>query len=284
MQPAIPLVVGALLASSAFLKAWDGSGARTAGVELTYALIVVEMALAAACFAGFQPRKVRWLLLTLFACFASYATYLLTTGAESCGCFGAVTVPPAWTLALDLVILTLLWKWRPQQAAPQEPASAAYGWIKWSVAYAIMILPATIVFLARQPTALTSEDSLADVSGIVILEPETWVGRPLPIASEVDVGDKLATGEWLVLLYHHDCPKCLEATPRYRQRAEQLAHESNACRVALIETPPHAEHSPAHRDAPCLEGRLSDQREWFVQTPVEITLKDGRVVGVRKEL
>jgi hypothetical protein len=284
MKAAIPLIVGVLLLFSASLKAWDGSGHSIADAKIAYALIVVELALAAACFAGFQPRKVRLLLLMLFTCFAGYAAYFLTTGAESCGCFGAVTVPPAWTLSLDISVLTLLWKWQPEEEGVGEQSNAAYGWMKWGMVYAAMVLPATAVFLVRQPTALASEESLAKVRGIIVLEPESWVGQPLPIISEVDVGDELATGEWLVLLYHHDCPKCQEVMSLFRQRAEQLAREGNACRIALIETPPHASPLLADRGTSCLEGRLSDQREWFVQTPVEISLKEGRVVNVRRDL
>jgi hypothetical protein len=284
MQAVIPLIVGTLLFASAFLKAWGGSDFRTIRVEFFYAFIIFELTLAAACFVGFQPRRVRLLLFMLFACFAGYATYLLTTDAKSCGCFGAVTVPPVWTLSLDIFVLTLLWKWRPQQDAADKRTIAAFGWMKWSVVYATMAMPATIVLLARQPAVLSDEDSLVDMGSIVILEPETWVGQPLPIVSEVDVGHELTTGEWLVVLYHHDCQKCQQATPLYRERAVQLAHAGDPRRIALIETPPHAAQFSKLNTIPCLEGRLSDEREWFVQTPVEITLKEGKVVDVRREL
>lgn len=41
----------------------------------------------------------------LFAAFSGVTLHLLLTGAGSCGCFGALTIPPAATLTLDAVIV-----------------------------------------------------------------------------------------------------------------------------------------------------------------------------------
>lgn len=284
MQNAIPLIIGTVLLFAALLKAWDGGVTRGSTFAPAYSFIAVELALATACFVGFQPRRVKLQLLMLFTCFAGYTAYLLAIGAESCGCFGAVTIPPVWTLLLDVAVLALLWIWQPQRDAADGALGKTYSWLVWSTVYASLVLPVTALYLLRQPVALASGDVLADIGGIVILEPESWVGQSLPIANEVDVGRELTTGEWVILLYHHGCAKCQEMPPLYRQRAEQLARTGDALRVALIETPPHAPLVSMAKHGPCLEGRLSDDREWFVQTPVEIAVKDGRVLSVRRDL
>ena len=41
-----------------------------------------------------------------------------------------------------------------------------------------------------------------------VLEPETWVGKELPILEYIDIAEMLKKGTWLVLLYHYDCPDC----------------------------------------------------------------------------
>jgi hypothetical protein len=123
--------------------------------------------------------------------------------------------------------------------------------------------------------------SIDDASAVVILEPKKkWRGEKLPIVSEVDINDQLAAGEWTLLLYHHDCPQCQGAVPRYVKLAEQLAQAGSESRVALVETPPYV---PGERGvelpATCVAGKLSDSREWFA--PVKISVKDGRVINIR---
>lgn len=46
-----------------------------------------------------------------------------------------------------------------------------------------------------------------------VLEPETWVGKELPILDNIDIGERLKKGAWLILFYHHDCPDCARAIP-----------------------------------------------------------------------
>jgi hypothetical protein len=128
-------------------------------------------------------------------------------------------------------------------------------------------------FLMRHMDGRTAQagDSLTSAGGLVILEPKQWIGKPLPIADAIDLD--LAQGEWIVLLHRHDCPDCQAAVPRYERLALQQ-------RVALVEVPPYEElHASttgaAHR------GRLSSDREWFVQTPAELRLQDGVVLAVK---
>jgi len=106
-----------------------------------------------------------------------------------------------------------------------------------------------------------------------MLQPETWIGKPLPIAEYIDAD--LSSGDWTILLHRHDCPEFQEAVPRY----EDLAYQRN---IAIVEMPPY--NSELVADGPALHARLPDDREWFVQTPVEIQLDDGIVVNASTEL
>jgi len=113
-------------------------------------------------------------------------------------------------------------------------------------------------------------------SAYEVLEPETWVGKELPILEYIDIADSLRTGNWLILLYHYDCPDCTEAIPKYEQMARDLAGNEDFLRIALIEMPPHGPRLAAP-DSPCTLGRLANTKEWFVTTPTVALLADGKV-------
>jgi hypothetical protein len=280
-----PLLVGGVLLGAVFLKSWEGLIVPGAKLPMLgrAGQLVVELALAAACLAAWPLPLVRKLLIALFSGFALYATYLALIGAESCGCFGPVKVHPGWTIALDVVVLwLLLFKW-PSSTDLVRPSILKYC-RRWTAAFLAMAIPATALLIMRQPTVVASGSNLASAGELVILEPESWIGRALPIIDEIDVGHELARGDWLLLLYHHDCPQCQEALPRYLGLAEQLNSDHQQRRIAVVETPPFAAGGLQGSSTAALKGRLSDRREWFVQTPVEITLKDGDVTHVRHTL
>ncbi|MHC4475226.1 MAG: hypothetical protein ACYTEL_06260 [Planctomycetota bacterium] len=58
-------------------------------------------------------------------------------------------------------------------------------------------------------------------SSYEVLEPETWVGKKLPILEHIDIGESLKKGNWLILLYRHDCPDCTGAIEMYEEMARK---------------------------------------------------------------
>jgi hypothetical protein len=121
-----------------------------------------------------------------------------------------------------------------------------------------------------------ADGSLGANGSVVLLEPEKWAGRPLPILGHIDVADRISAGSWTVVLYHHDCSTCLDLLPQLESKAR------SGRKIALIEMPPYAPEgqSPVSRSSVCLRGRLSDQRDWFATTPVVMSLAEGRVTAV----
>jgi hypothetical protein len=125
------------------------------------------------------------------------------SGAASCGCFGSVHVNPWITLfAIDLPAVIALTVFRPRGLGlvdwPGMPRFAV------SAVFAIAVLGVSTPILAlNEPAEVTSQYE--------VLEPETWVGKKLPILEHIDIGEKLSKGNWLILLYHHDCPDCIKA-------------------------------------------------------------------------
>lgn len=268
-------VVGLLLFGAGVLKAAQLIAepalalAIPVGQFLVPLQIAVELGIGVLILSGLYWRQLRWAALMLFTTFAVYSFYLATNGATTCGCFGAIEVHPWWTFALDAVVVTgLLLSILGRTSPPTLIVS------NWQVAFTFTLVALSIVgaialgWFATPPAA-----SLTAVGDLIVLEPEDWIGMPLPIAEYLDAD--LSKGDWVILLHRHDCPECQEAAPRY----EELAATQ---KIALIEMPPYGGDPASHGTA--LHARLPDDREWFVQTPVEIRLDDGVVVSATTEL
>jgi hypothetical protein len=118
-----------------------------------------------------------------------------------------------------------------------------------------------------------------ELDGLVILEPEEWIGQELPISKYLEPTIETSRGQWVLLLYHHDCPDCQVALPRYIELAASQQRQGDKVQVLLIEVPPlgsTVDHSPA------IDAHLATSNEWFVQAPVEVRVTDGLVTEALK--
>ena len=268
-------LVGLLLVCAAVLKAIELivepalAMATPIGRYLVPLQIATELSVGAIAMSGLYWRRLRWFALLLFTGFALYSLYLALSGASSCGCFGFIKVHPWWTGALDLAVVTglLLTIFAgSDEAMPMViPRS--------KLAAVLVALSVGVAIVVASNSAPRGAESIAKIGALVVLEPEEWIGKPLPIADFINAD--LSKGDWIVLLHRHDCPDCQEAAPQY----EDLADAQN---VAIVEMPPYGSERLA--EGPALHARMPDDRDWFVQTPVEIRVKDGVVLHASTEL
>lgn len=235
--------------------------------------------------------KLAWLVTT--ACFAAFAviTYSKAVrGEASCGCFGAVTVSPWITLVMDVGAVAALmllrrgfWQSRPAMRKA----------LRLTVACVVAMglgAPAAVAAMSFKAATIDPAGQILGSGKYVLLEPEAWTGKKLPLFRylhmdkaegegevEVDV-EKLAEGKWAVILYRHDCPHCREELGRMRKGLEG----AEAPRTAFIELPPYgagrAAFLPTGKNL--LFGKLDDSRRWLVETPVMLSLKDAIVQSV----
>ena len=128
----------------------------------------------------------------------------------------------------------------------------------------------------RVEATLSDAGEIIGHDKVVVLQPKTWVGKRCPLLAFIDIGEELKRGEWLVVLYRHDCPKCRQALPNL----PLLVSEVDRSRVALIEMPPYANDAAAVdcSAASFARGALSEGVDWFAQTPVLVHLREGVVV------
>lgn len=275
----VAFAAAVLLLVSAVLKTLSPTEAATLATAyqiplwLTAVVVQIELMMAVVLLAEIRLRSTLLAVALLFSLFSIFSGYRVWLGAESCGCFGPVKVPPLITTALDLCL-----------AAAAALASrlvineqARPGCFKAAgVAYAVAGVLAVLVFCARVPTTATALSVQAE-GELVILDPESWVGKAFPLSRHLVPEVDISSGDWVVLFFHHDCPDCQAAIPRYDALASDYGRH-----VLLVEVPPCGPRPPAVRAAKV--ARLTDDNEWFVQAPIEMTIARGIVAGASLEL
>jgi thiol-disulfide isomerase/thioredoxin len=219
-------------------------------------------------------KRAAWLAaVACFSLFCCVTLYKGLTGAASCGCFGNVHVNPWVTLfAIDLPAVLALLLFRPK--IETRDILNVMHWLQprpTLAQFCIVFLAGLSAIAVSSPVLLLNEPKLA-TSQYEVLEPETWVGKELPIIDHIDIGEKLKTGNWLIMLYHYDCPNCAEAIPKIEQMAKELQGNEDVLRFALVEVPPYgpAETDTVSPNTTCVLGKLDTSMQWFVTTPALI--------------
>jgi len=251
-------------------------------------------------------KRLAWLAsVVCFSVFCAVTLYKGISGAASCGCFGNVHVNPWVTLSfVDLPAVLALIVFRPKEAFARMHClrlltkrlirlslrATRRGNLRLSIfkrtlqplfslrsATTFLVVAAAIcvttpILALNKPAQVTFQYE--------VLEPETWVGQELPILAHIDIGDQLKEGNWLVMLYHYDCPDCAKAIPEYEQMARDMEGNEDFLRIALVEVPPYGQSSVGE-DSPCVLGKLDKSKEWFVTTPVSVFSSHGSVKVVK---
>jgi len=239
--------------------------------------IEFELLLAVWLFAGAWQNASKIVGLVTFGGFAMVATFKLANGESNCGCFGHLDVHPAISLIVDFVAIILL-SLPSSRARRKKPSRAKPSGVKISLyTVAGTSLMAVILFSMLSPTTakLDPHGEIVGEDGIVILEPATWIGEPLPIAGFIANSTEFMSGSVRLVFYHYNCPKCrLLITETFRDT--QADHELT---TVFIEVPPY--NSPPRIERPgILWRRLSDQRRWFMITPSIVYIENGSVEAV----
>ncbi|HVC96324.1 MAG TPA: MauE/DoxX family redox-associated membrane protein [Pirellulales bacterium] len=248
-------------------------------------VVECELAFALWLLRGLFPRQTRLAAMAYFTGLASVSLYRGLTGALSCGCFGDAPVNPWLVGAMDLAAIAALAFTRPVAVANRDTVrSPAAARRVGAVAGAALLLAV--------PAALTEGNQVAQMSGdgvivagggAVLLDPVRWVGNRFPLLKQVEIGDDLTTGVWRVVLHRRNCPECERALAYYRQNATRRNGPAARSRIALVELPPFTgrpELVDTNQNG-LVRGRLGAVRDWLVETPVELTLKDGIVIAVK---
>lgn len=240
-------------------------------------------------------RRAAWLVgLLSFWFFIGVTTQKIIIGAESCGCFGNVHVDPRITLfAMDFPIFLALAIFQPRGEKLLPPPWPSVRHF-FGVAIPTFILLGTVVavLIFNKPPEKTKDYE--------VIKPEQWTSQALTgeqqiskqetapeqprrewsMLKHIDIADFLRSGIAVVLLYHNDCPDCLEAIPQYDRAARDLAGNEDVVRIAFVEVPPYGpeQDSPIPADTPCLKGKLDSTKKWYIRTPLVVVIMDSEVL------
>jgi len=245
-------------------------------------------------------KKAGWLLGTIgYGFFCVVTLYKAVTGEASCGCFGTVDVNPWLTFAMidvPLFILLLIFRPKGEKLLPPPWPSVKHF---FGVAIPTAILLPAIVLISvfnRVPEDkiwLEKPDNTSVVKPIVkptvepndantAKNPQAEANTPavagqVPMLQYIDIADKLNKGIFVVLLYHHNCPNCREAIPKYDKISRELGNDEGSIRFAFVEVPPYgpADKDPVPADTIALKGKLDTSKKWFFETPVIVLINNG---------
>ena len=211
-------------------------------------------------------RRAGWMLAIATFIFFSFVTaYKAVNGYADCGCFGVAKIDPKITLFIvDLPSVLLLLIFRPIGTSLFKPWPSGKHFLAVAIPTAI-ILPAITATLLISPAVKS--------------EPLEQTGQMWDKLEHISASEKLSSGMWVVMLYHNDCPNCIEAVPGYKKMAAEFKDNIN---FAFIEVPSKKEYkySIVSDDGPWLHDRLDESRNWMIQTPRVILLVDGQVIKV----
>jgi hypothetical protein len=257
-------------------------------------LLPAEVMLGLALIAGFWARLVRLSTLTLFSAFACYSLRAAVDGRPSCGCFGQVTISPWAMFFVDASVIAMLLWWQPKVTRPAVIFAGAHQHAAESLPlvmrlpllqprYLAALIPCVMIGLPAGWIASQHRKSAAYGSSreVFVAEPKTWIDKELPLVPNIDIGQELLQGDWIVLLYHYDCPTCQDAMAQYQRNGGHL--DPSAPRIAFVEVPP-CDPSVSPHESACRRGRLDNSRDWFVETPTHLLLLSGVVRIVSRKM
>jgi hypothetical protein len=290
----VSAALAGVLLVAAGLKAESVLGSRIAAEidragMLSLAAAGAECVIAAWLLSGWAPVAARRVAMGLLVVFAGVAGWRLVSGAADCGCFGRLHVHPAWTFSFDLLALVGLWLVGRGPRPIGGVAGPLSGGSPVRCVFAVLVaavVPTATVFAAGR---LLEPRGGAGGAALVVLEPETWPGKPLPMLEYVadrTARAELASGRYTVVLFNRDCHVCQEHLARLAAgrpvaaTAGGLGEATSTLRlmdVAPPDTPRDAIVPPALKQVP-----LRQDVQYIVEVPVEVTIADGIVQSVRR--
>ena len=252
-------------------KVWQLATVPELGDGLLHArwfnIFVVEFELAFVIWLifGMFPELTRLATIGLFTVFAGTSLYKALSGESSCGCFGAVQVNPWWTFALDVILIGLLLSIR---VAPDKTPNISLGNIYRNLVTMFFLWLVIAVPMTYTITGIRSGDfeNLGSVfvgtdgKRTILIEPEKWPkGRfpLLPYIEPPEVRETLKSGNWIAVLYHHDCRKCQATINDFAAKKTP--------QVVCIEIPPYGTTNNIPEQF--IHAKLTDRLSWFLETP-----------------
>ena len=257
------------------LGSWAG-GLVTTGIPWLELLL--------ALYIGVQRFSALSCAALMFLAFGMLSGWYVSSGIESCGCFGQFAVSPKVMFLVDIVALLVI------------GFSLMLVWSHESKRWSLVDLLSIIVPFAVLTTTLHGVIPLVRDSGpsIVYLMPEQWIGSSITIAGALNhrpgVRDSLASdesssaasaGDWAILIYNPNCNACRRALDAFRLFTERRKHRSTPLRMGLLPVPYAELNEDSDSELSTLDVFwFSQGPERVIETPALVFVSDGIVSAV----
>lgn len=230
-------------------------------------LAAFEAVAAWALLVNFRPSITKPVCLLLYLSFVAYLINELRLGNESCGCMGALNIPPTRMLVIDAAMAIGLFFWKPVKSPVQSLRSTLITcW--FAPFFIIAIWQAAFVHYK------TIDEIKRDGNGgPVVLNPESWKNQAFPLTNWVEDGSILNSGKHEILFVKSGCAIC-------KRVVEEECRKDRSSELILIHVDPVSQ-SPYSSFSGVTITRLSQKNRWFMTTPTKVTLDDGKVVDVK---
>lgn len=190
-------------------------------------------------------------------------------------------VSPWLTFTMDVCMVGLLFACKPEnrifrvhvlvselmsERRFRRTVVMVISWLSVAVPVTMMMTSVSEHSLAELGTEFIGSDGRKTT----LLEPETWTGKEFPLLPYIEppeVREQLKTGEWTVVLYHHDCPKCKETI-------SELVSKGTP-NVVCIEMPPYGDAILPQGIAVATLATGNGGYDWFVETPCVFPIHSG---------
>ena len=243
------------------------------------AVVVGEILFALVLIAGLWVQWTWLLSLVGFSVFTLVSLMKGLSGETSCGCFGTVTVSPWITATFDAVIVGLLMVFRERldwTFPPLDRKKVLTVLVAWFVLGGFALV--AMLSLKSQPHATLGTEFIGpDGRSMILLEPESWIGKEFPLISrfvEPEGSEVLLEGTWQVLLVQPDCSDCHETLAELEEKKPE--------NVAIVVIPSRVGKESQQTSFPTFV--LDGRNEWFVETPRVVKLNGGVCVTVEKQI
>jgi hypothetical protein len=121
-----------------------------------------------------------------------------------------------------------------------------------------------------------------------VTPPATDVNDPPPTAQqwnwlqyvvEDDVRAQLTQGLVVVMMHRFDCPVCEEMAPVYSDYYKDMSEQGvDTFKIAFLAIPPYGDEDHVPEDTLCIEGKLTDEQNWQLMSPVVVLLYNGELL------
>ena len=250
------------------------------------AVATVECLLGWWLLRGWLPGTARFTAIVVFTVFGLLQVYNVLSENTSCGCFGTFTVPPAWMVAFDTLIVAGLTLGRPPRRRASRPARAEFACVPLALAICIW-LGVSQWGAAYQMLQL----HVGPTHGIIIgrgmgvhwdmISPKLPL-RKLWVFQRMDPPGVLDEGRWVVFFSRSNCPRCSEV----RQSFVNLPPLLPAWNFAIVDVAgPGLPGTFAEGMAGIVPFRLpgfdsEGPVAWSLRIPAILVIEDDRLKGV----